>query len=97
MTECRLRTPPSSLVPLRAEVSRGAGRRLPAASSIATPCDAPVAQLDRVSASEEVELKFEIGQNVWGIRDFEKSVYPQTERSDRGVTKRRSAGRQGNG
>jgi hypothetical protein len=81
----------------RAELTRDAGRRLPAASSIATPYDAPVAQLDRVSASEEVELKFEAGGKVLEIRDFEKSVHPHVERSDQGVTKRRSAGRQENG
>jgi hypothetical protein len=38
---------------------RTAGRGLPAASSIATPCDAPVAQLDRVSASEAEGRGFE--------------------------------------
>jgi hypothetical protein len=38
---------------------RDAGRRLPAASSIATPYDAPVAQLDRVSASEAEGRGFE--------------------------------------
>ncbi len=38
-----------------AEPSRDAGRRLPAAGSIATPYNAPVAQLDRVGVSEEVE------------------------------------------
>jgi hypothetical protein len=39
--------------------SRDAGRRLPAASTIATPYDAPVAQLDRVSASEAEGRGFE--------------------------------------
>jgi hypothetical protein len=74
-----------------------AGRRLPAASSIATPYDAPVAQLDRVSASEEVKRRFETGGKVWGIRDFEKAVYPRITRSDQGVTKGRAAVRRGNG
>jgi hypothetical protein len=42
-----------------AEPSRDAGRRLPAASTIATPYNAPVAQLDRVSASEAEGRGFE--------------------------------------
>jgi hypothetical protein len=36
-----------------------AGRGLPSASSIATPYNAPVAQLDRVSASEAEGRGFE--------------------------------------
>jgi hypothetical protein len=39
--------------------SRDAGRGLPTASSIATPYNAPVAQLDRVSASEAEGRGFE--------------------------------------
>jgi hypothetical protein len=45
--------------PERGQLSTDAGRRLPAASSIATPYDAPVAQLDRVSASEAEGRAFE--------------------------------------
>jgi hypothetical protein len=39
-----------------------AGRELPTTSTIATPCDAPVAQLDRVSASEAEGRGFESRQ-----------------------------------
>jgi hypothetical protein len=43
------------------EPSSDAGRGLPTASSIATPCDAPVAHL-QAHRPPENKLKFEIGQ-----------------------------------
>jgi hypothetical protein len=57
--------------------------------------NAPVAQLDRVLPSEEVKQRFETGEKDWGIRDFQKAGYPRIERSDQGVTKRRTAGQKG--
>jgi hypothetical protein len=76
-------------------VASTSGRKSVAASSIATPYNAPVAQLDGVSASEEVKQRFETGGKDWEIRDFKNATYPHIERSDQGVTKSRSAGQKG--
>ena len=57
--------------------------------------NAPVAQLDRVLPSEEVKQGFETGGKDWEIRDFQKAIYLHVERSDQGVTKRRTAGQKG--
>jgi hypothetical protein len=41
------------------------------------PRRAPVAQLDRVSASEEVKQRFETGGKINEISTFEMPVYPR--------------------
>jgi hypothetical protein len=62
---------------------------------VSSPHNAPVAQLDRVSASEEVKQRFETGGKDFEIRDFQKATYPHIDRSDQRVTKSRSAGQKG--
>jgi hypothetical protein len=55
----------------------------------------PVAQLDRLFASDEVKQRFETVGKDREIRDFQNVIYSHIERSDQGVTKSRSAGQKG--